>query len=103
MPDRDVPTLPPPARYFPLDDGKYRVEPALSKFGHPFGNGAADPLVFQFDREFDAYRKVKLAARAERLDKYFQTHCFTGNLAAAAAKFIFHRLTSEHPRLFGSG
>jgi hypothetical protein len=95
-----VTTLPLPARYFPPAGGKYRIEPGLSKFGRDFGNGVADRHVFQLDRDFPAHRAAKLAARAERLDKYFQTSRFTGDVTGAVNRFLLDRLTAEHPQAF---
>lgn len=89
-----------PARYFPPAGGRYRVEPGLSKFGRDFGNGPAERQVFQFDRDFSAYRAAKLAARAERLGKYYQVREFSPAVAGAAANFIARRLSAEHPDLF---
>jgi hypothetical protein len=98
--DVNAPALPRPARYFPAAGGKYRIEPGLSKFGKDFGNGAADGHVFQVDSNFAVYHAAKLAARAERLDKYFQTDRFSDEVAGAAARFIVRRLASEHPQFF---
>ena len=89
-----------PARYFPFAGGRYRVEPGLSKFGRDFGNGAAEGHVFQFDRGFSAYRAAKLAARAERLGKYYQRQEFSPAVAGAATDFITRRLSAENPELF---
>ena len=57
--------------YFPLEKGQYQVSPGLHAFGTDFGNSNADRLIFQFDGDFDHYRKTKLAARTEALEKYY--------------------------------
>lgn len=62
------------AYYFPLAHGRYEVKPGLVTFDTDFGNEATDQQVFQFDSSFTHYRQMKLAARAEQLSKYYQTH-----------------------------
>jgi hypothetical protein len=79
-----------PARYFPLESGRYEVKPGLYKFGTDFGNGPADQQVFQRDDQFDRYLAVKHAARAERLAKYFCTHDYRPATAARVAEFMNH-------------
>ena len=81
-----------PARYFPLESGRYEVKPGLFKFGTDFGNGDADRQVFQIDDEFPRYHAAKMAARQERLSKYFQTHDYRPATAERIAQFILERL-----------
>jgi len=88
------------ARYFPPSSGKYEVKPGLMPLGTDFGNGAADKLTFQVDAGFAEYRKVKQAARAERLAKYYQTRDFTPEIAGVVCRFIARRLAEEHSGLF---
>jgi hypothetical protein len=68
--------------------------------GTDFGNGPADKLTFHFDASFAEYRKVKQAARAERLSKYYQTRDFAPEVAGTVCRFIARRLAAEHPNLF---
>ena len=82
-----------PARYFPIDSGRYEVKPGLFKFGTDFGNGDADRQVFQIDDEFPRYHAEKMAARQERLSKYFQTHDYRPATAECVARFIAERLS----------
>jgi hypothetical protein len=82
----------PHARYFPLESGRYEVKPGLFKFGTDFGNGEADRQVFQIDDEFPRYRAAKMAARQERLSKYFQTHDYRPATAERIEQFIVERL-----------
>jgi dimethylamine monooxygenase subunit A len=77
-----------PARYFPLESGRYEVKPGLFKFGTDFGNGTADRQVFQLDDQFPRYHAAKLAARQERLSKYYQTHDYRPATAARVSQFI---------------
>ena len=88
------------AMYFPPASGKYDVKPGLVPLGTDFGNGAADTRVFQFDAGFAEYRKVKQAARAERLGKYYQTREFAPEVAGVVCRFIARRLAEEYPQLF---
>jgi len=84
--------MPKPARYFPLESGRYEVKPGLFKFGTDFGNGDADKQVFQIDDQFPRYRTAKMEARQERLSKYFLTHDYRSATAARAARFIAEHL-----------
>jgi hypothetical protein len=93
-------TLPPPARYFPPRTGRYDVAPGLFPLGTDFGNGAADTLLFQFDREFPRYHANKSACRAERFGKYVCAAGFDGPAAEAALRLMAARLATEHPALF---
>src|ERR1041384_7754894 len=81
-----------PARYFPLESGRYEIKPGLFKFGTDFGNGDADRQVFQIDDEFPRYHAAKMAARQERLSKYYQTHDYRSATAEWIAGFISHNL-----------
>lgn len=93
--------LPPAvARYFPPSSGKYEVKPGLVPLGTDFGNGAADALTFQFDASFRDYRKVKERARAERLEKYYQTRGFAPEILGTVCRFVARRLAEEHAGLF---
>lgn len=93
--------LPQPARYFPLSKGRYEVKPGLFRWGQDFGNGAADGQLFQFDRQWPAYRAEKDAARAERLTKYVSVAGMERAALAQVCGFIGERLLQEHPALFG--
>jgi dimethylamine monooxygenase subunit A len=93
-------TLPRPARYFPLEKGKYEVAPGLRVLGTPFGNGDADSRVFQIDREFPEFRKSKIACRNENLAKYFLTDGLEDDVVRAIGDFIPKQLAREHPTLF---
>ena len=99
---REIALPPVAARYFPPAGGKYEVKPGLIPLGTNFGNGVADARVFQFDAGFAEYRKVKQAARAERLGKYYQTRDFAPAVAGVVCRFIARRLAEEHPELFAA-
>ncbi len=92
--------LQPPARYFPIEKGVYEVAAGLRSLGTDFGNGEADKLVFQIDREFSKYRRNKLECRAERLGKYYVTANYAPAVERAVTSFLIHRLTTEHKQLF---
>ena len=95
--DVDLPAV--AARYFPPGSGKYEVKPGLLPLGTDFGNGPADKLTFQFDARFPEYRRIKQAARAERLAKYYQTRDFAPEIAGVVCRFIARRLAQESPGL----
>ena len=48
-----------PAVYFPVEAAPLRMAPRLRPFGTDFGNGAADAIFFQRDRDFGDYCAVK--------------------------------------------
>ncbi|MBI2506452.1 MAG: DUF3445 domain-containing protein [Candidatus Latescibacteria bacterium] len=88
------------ARYFPPAEGVYQVKPGFIRLGQDLGNGPADALLFQLDQSFPLFRQAKLQARAERLDKYYQTSAYPPEVAGAVARFIIQRLAQEHPTHF---
>lgn len=88
------------AYYFPLETGKYEVKPGLMPLGTDLGNGEADQRVFQIDQQFAHYRQVKLLARAEQLDKYYQTWQYSDTVAGAIAHLLITRLQQEFPHSF---
>jgi hypothetical protein len=88
------------AQYFPLSKGVYEVTPGLMAFGTDLGNGAADRQLFQVDDHYAPYRRAKLEARAEALDKYYATHQYPPAVAGAVAAFVARRLAAEHPETF---
>lgn len=90
----------PIARYFPLESGRYEVKPGMMPLGSCFGNGVADGMVFQIDENFPIYRESKVLARAERLEKYYQTYNYTDFVATAVGRLMVARLVCEHPQFF---
>ena len=92
--------LPNPVRYTPFRSGRYSVAPNLRPLDTDFGNGPADRQLFQFDREFVAYRENKLACRRERLDKYVPPLLLTAAESAAVTHLLLEHLTLEHPARF---
>jgi hypothetical protein len=93
-----LPSMPPD--YFPPEGGRYEVKPGLVRFGKSLGGGTADAHVFQIDASFPHYHEAKLAARSERLGKYFQTDRFDAHVARTIVDFIVTRLVAEHPAHF---
>jgi hypothetical protein len=87
----DVTLLPPPARYFPIENGRYEVKPGLRRFS---GN------VFQIDGQFERFRQSKQSARAERLAKYHAARDLEPAAERAVNRFIVQRLAQEYPALF---
>jgi len=86
--------------YFPLENGRYEVKPGLYKFPHDFGQGMADRQVFQFDHTFAQYRAEKLAARAERLGKYYCRQGCAQEVESLISRFIIQRLVEDQPAKF---
>lgn len=86
--------------YFPLANGRYEVKPGLMKLTTDFGNGRLDRHLFQIDTSFANYRQAKLLARAERLDKYYQTLDCSNQVSEAIVRLIVDRLTQEYPEYF---
>ncbi|KST64285.1 heme-dependent oxidative N-demethylase family protein [Mastigocoleus testarum] len=89
-----------PVWYFPLANGRYEVKPGMIPLGSDLGNGKIDEQVFQIDSNFAHYRRLKLAARKENLDKYYQTYNYPLGVATAVAGLIIDRLTQEYPQYF---
>jgi len=89
-----------PAFYHPFASGKYEVGPGLFKFGHDFGNGAADQRVFQLDGQFSRYRSAKLEARLQNLQDYVLSHNDSQQMAGGTEEFIARRLAHDYPTLF---
>ena len=56
-----------PAVYFPVEATPLRMAPRLRPFGTDFGNGAADAIFFQRDRDFGDYCAVKRSLGAGTL------------------------------------
>lgn len=88
------------AVYFPLDHGRYEVKPGFFAFGTAMGNGEADDKIFQIDSNFGPYRRAKLRARAEDLEKYCRTCGYGPEVAAVIGRFMVHRLVREHAKFF---
>lgn len=96
----DDPKNRPPARYLPFTTGKYDVKPGLHRFATDFGNRQADHLIFQIDCQFDQYRKEKLDARSEQLDRYVLFHEYPPPVSSTVTEFIARRLCDEYPNHF---
>ena len=90
----------PPSRYLPFTTGKYDVKPGLHRFATDFGNRQADHFIFQLDCQFGQYRKEKLAARSEQLDRYVLFHEYRPPVPSAVTEFIARRLCDEYPNYF---
>lgn len=89
-----------PARYFPFANGRYEVKAGLHRLGTDFGNGEAEPRVFQLDCQFERYRFAKLNARADRLGQYHLTDRYPESAGQAVTGFIARQLATEYPLWF---
>ncbi len=94
------PRLPQPACYVPFAEGRYDVRPGLFRFGHDFGNGAADRQVCQLDLTFCKYRDEKQRARGEQLHKYYLTDRLGPETATCVMQFLVEALVRDHPGWF---
>jgi len=93
-------TLLQPARYFPIDKGKYAIKPGLFSLNSAFGNGRLDGCTFQVDTQIEEYLAEKQKCRIEQLDKYFLTRNLAPDTASVINSFIVDTLLSDHPDLF---
>ncbi len=87
-------------RYHPYAKGRYEVGAGLYRLETDFGHAGVDRQVFQLDERWPQYRRAKLAARAQDLDRY---RCIAGLGAAARRALVelcLQRLSIEHPRWF---
>jgi hypothetical protein len=87
-------------RYAPYAAGRYDVRAGLAALGTDHGNGAADGQLFQIDASFPAYRANTLAARSERLGKFYAHTDAFGGVTGAVTRTIARRLAAEHATHF---
>ncbi len=88
--------LPPPARYFPVSAGSYRMLPGLRHFGTDFGNGERDRMFYQRDDEAERYRLAKQTLAAERNFALDETDAQREAHAAVLA-WMADTIRREHP------
>lgn len=98
--EAEKPALPRPACYRPYATGRFEVKAGLRKLGADFGNGDRDKQAFQIDEYWPAYRKAKLTARAERLQKFVIEREISAETRPALIQLIIARLLAEHPQFF---
>ncbi len=92
--------LPNPARYLPFASGRYEVKAGFFPLTKDFGNGRNDTLMLQLDTDYAHYRAVKLAARAERLAKYYITRELPDAHLWRITEHLARLLVREHPAWF---
>lgn len=88
--------LPAPARYFPVKDTPLRMEAGLLRHGTDLGNGPADRLFFQVDRELDRYLAAKRVVPSSRhavLARDEQERA----IHATVQRWLRDTLAREHP------
>ena len=109
MPDRSKNTgfpevkpepLEPVANYYPFSNGRYEVTPGLSRLTRSFGNSEADSRILQIDRLYDEYRKQKLVARQDDLDKYICKGTLTERQETRINEFLINNMVTEYPSYF---
>jgi hypothetical protein len=89
-----------PAHYFPIRGARYEVAAGLHRLGTAFGNGELDARLFQLDRHWADYRKEKLRARKERLEKYVCQDKLNKTVERALVAHCLDRLPKEYPEYF---
>ncbi len=88
------------ADYFPIHKGIYEVTPGFRQWGQDLGNGPADGQLFQFDSHQSQYRRQKLCARQEALEKYYCLDRLSDQARYEVTAFVINRLLHEHPERF---
>lgn len=86
--------LPEPKVHSPIQKNRYEVAAGLK-------NIEAHACRFEIDREFPVYREAVLAARAERLTKYYpEPSGMNAQELAQVTRFIAGNLASGYPQFF---
>ncbi len=88
------------AKYFPLADGQYRVQPGLFSLTQEFGNGKQDNRIFQIDQNYQQYRQNKISARNEQLNKYYCWANFSDPIRQNITHYLINTLCQEYPEFF---
>lgn len=88
-----------PAQYLPWLRQRDLLSPGLYRFGHDFGNAAADQRLFQLDREFERYRGNIIQAR-KQLHKYYCQAQRPPATDSAVNSFIVEQLCRDYPQWF---
>jgi hypothetical protein len=76
------------------------VAAGLHRLGTAFGNGELDAKLFQLDRHWADYRKEKIRARNERLEKYVCQDKLKETVERALVAHCLDRLAKEYPQYF---
>ena len=86
-----------PLQYFPVSSNPFEFKSGLRVIKS--GSNAEDKI-FQIDTEWQQYRQAKMAAHAERLDKYVCSQQLSSAAESRATLYILNQLTREHPEQF---
>ena len=86
-----------PLQYFPVSSNPFEFKTGLRVI-KPDDN--SENKIFQFDTEWQKYRHAKMAARAERLDKYVNRHQLSPAAESRTILYVLNQLTREHPEHF---
>ncbi|MEJ2574700.1 MAG: DUF3445 domain-containing protein [Gammaproteobacteria bacterium] len=86
-----------PLQYFPVSSNSFEFKTGLRAIApdHNPGN-----KIFQIDTQWQQYRQAKMAARAERLEKYVCSHQLSPATESCATLCILNQLQREHPEQF---
>jgi hypothetical protein len=83
-----------PLQYFPVSSNPFEFKTGMRAI-KPVDN--AEDNIFQIDTEWQQYRQAKMAARAERLDKYVCSCQLSPETESRVTLYILNQLMSEHP------
>jgi hypothetical protein len=86
-----------PLQYFPVSSNPFEFKTGLRTI-KPGDN--MEDKIFQIDSEWQQYRQAKMAARAERLDKYVCNHQLNPATESLATSYLLNQLTHEYPKQF---
>ena len=86
-----------PIQYFPVSSSPFEFKTGLRTI--KAGSNPEDKI-FQFDTEWKQYRQVKMASRAERMDKYVCRHLLSPATEVRAISYLLNQLTHEYPEQF---
>ncbi len=92
------PVLSEPLKYFPVSRNDFEFKAGLARLD--LNSDEPRQYFFQLDKQWPAYRKEKLTARAERLQKYVCQDNLNPEIRAQASAFIIVQLCHHYPSLF---
>lgn len=92
--------LDPPLKYFPLEDGRYRVQAGLRLLPEFSESQDRKDKVFQFDQSFGRYRQNKVDCRKEDIRKYYCALEQAAEKEQTIALWILKRLLAESGQYF---
>ena len=86
-----------PLQYFPVSPKPFEFQAGLRAIK---SGGKPEDKIFQIDNEWQAYRRAKMTARAERLDKYVCRYQLSPAAESYATLYLLNQLRREYPEHF---